>query len=334
MPPFALALHPEAFATDRPRTAIRFVGQSLPHYDVVRAALAAALTDLPALPAAPAVWAPFAAVHTPAYLAAITAASQGLPSAAPLPVNAECAGLEHALPGYRAGLGALCAAIDLMRRGSLERAYVAALGGHHAFPDRGHGYCLLNPLAAAARYAQAQGFRRVLLIDWDHHHGDGTQAIFAHDPTVHCVSVHSALDLYMAKAGSLAAGTTTAGAALGHQNIPVLDQRFTDDTPAQLGLSGAFYRGPQAIDAFADRLDRLPWRPDLIGVFAGYDAHRDDCGRHVTDWDDADFVRLTELTLACARRAGCPILSVHGGGYRLPVTVAAAVRHVRALAVG
>lgn len=330
--PFAVYLHPEVATTSRPRETITFVGQSLPYVDQVRAALAGAVANYPALPLARADLALYQAVHDRAYLDAIVRAAHSDSDALPLPVNAECAGLEHCLPGYEHSLGGLITAIDQMRGGSLERAYCFSLGGHHAFPDRGHGYCLLNPLAAAARYAQQVGFRRVLILDWDIHHGDGTQTIFAGDPSVYCISVHSAVDLYMAKASRLALGTTTAAVEAGHCNIPVLDGRFGDDVIGTLGLSGHFYRAGESLAAVADALDALPWQPDLICIFSGYDAHRDDCGRHVTGWDTADFGRLTRLVLDRAEQAGCPVLSVHGGGYKLPVTVAAAVEHIRTLA--
>lgn len=330
--PFGVYLHPEVATTSRPRETITFVGQSLPYFDQVRAALADAVASYPALPLARADLALYWAVHDDAYLDAILQASQGDHDAPPLPVNAECTGLEHCLPGYEHSLGGLVTAIDRMRQGSLERAYCFSLGGHHAFPERGHGYCLLNPLAAAARYAQGVGFRRVLILDWDIHHGDGTQAIFAGDASVYCISVHSAVNLYMAKASRLALGTTIAAAEAGHWNIPVLDGRFGDDVIATLGLDGHFYRGDESLAAVADALDALPWQPDLICVFSGYDAHRDDCGRHVTGWNTADFGWLTRLVLARAQQAGCPVLSVHGGGYKLPVTVAAAAEHIRTLA--
>jgi len=112
-------------------------------------------------------------------------------------LSIECSGLDHCLPGYLYGLGGMLEAIDQMRAGLLERAYCFSLGGHHAYADWGHGYCLLNPQAAAARYAQTQGFRKILIVDWDIHHGDGTQSIFANDPSVYCLSIHSCLDLYM-----------------------------------------------------------------------------------------------------------------------------------------
>ncbi len=330
-PRLAVYPHREVTASSRPHAEIATVGLSLPHYAAVFAQLAP-VAQYPALLLARADFARYATVHTPAYLAALQALAAGhTPDWQPL-LGGECSGLEHCLPGYTFALGGMCAAIDAMRAGQIGRAYCLSLGGHHAGPDWGHGYCLLNPLAAATRYAQQIGFARVLLIDWDHHHGDGTQAIFAHDPSVYCISIHSAFDLYMAKMRHLPDGTTTAARALGHCNIPLRDQRFPCDIATEIGLDGEFYDGSVSIDVFATALAQLPWIPDLIGIFSGYDAHHDDCGARVSDWTTDDFARLTQLVLAVAQHAGCPVLSVHGGGYKLPSTIAAATRHLAVLA--
>jgi acetoin utilization deacetylase AcuC-like enzyme len=100
----------------------------------------------------------------------------------------------------------------------------------------------------------------------------------------------------------------------------------------QMKLDGEFYRAPQILPAFQAALDSLPWMPDLVLIFSGYDAHRDDGGAGITDWTDDDFRQLTRRVLDLSKRAGCPVLSVHGGGYNLPVTIAAAVSHVEVLA--
>lgn len=187
-------------------------------------------------------------------------------------------------------------------------------------------------MAAAVRYAQGQGFDRILIVDWDLHHGDGTQAIFAHDPSVYCLSIHSGADLYMALMGSLRAGTTIAGEEAGHCNIPLLDRMFDDTFVEQMKLPGRFYRAEESLVEFEVALHHLPWPPDLICIFSGYDSHRDDCGGGITDWTNEDFQFLTRVVLKLAGQAGCPVLSVHGGGYKLPLTIAAAVNHVRVLA--
>jgi acetoin utilization deacetylase AcuC-like enzyme len=66
--------------------------------------------------------------------------------------------------------------------------------------------------------------------------------------------------------------------------------------------------------------------------FSGYDSHRDDCGKGITDWTDREFQHLTRLVLDLAQKASCPVLSCHGGGYQLPITVSAAIGHIKVLA--
>jgi len=329
---FATSLHPETTATTRPPETIAFVGHSWPHFAQIRQALAERTAFYPALPLRIAPLDAFSSVHTAAYLQQLQRMAEGtVPDVTPR-LSAECSGLEHCLPGYQAGLGGMLEAIDRMQEGVLDRAYCFSQGGHHAYADWGHGYCLLNPQAAAVRYAQAHGFARVVIVDWDIHHGDGTQAIFAGDSTVYCISIHSAADLYMAKAAGLHAGTTTAGAAVRHCNIPVLSQVFDDHFFAQAGLAGRFYRADHVMAIFEQALAELPWQPDLICIFSGYDGHRNDCGRRITEWSEQDFERLTRLVLDRAALARCPVLSVHGGGYQLPVTIASAAHHIAVLA--
>ena len=257
-PRFATSLHPETTATTRPPETIAFVGYSWPHFAQIRQALVERMASYACLPLRIAALDTFSSVHTTAYLQQLQRMAEGsVPDVAPR-LSAECSGLEHCLPGYQAGLGGMLEAIDRMRTGFLDRVYCFSLGGHHAYADWGHGYCLLNPQAAAVRYAQAHGFSRVVIVDWDIHHGDGTQAIFAGDPSVYCISIHSAADLYIAKAAGLHAGTTTAGAAVGHCNIPVLNQVFDDRFFEQVGLSGRFYRADQVAPVFDRRWPSCP----------------------------------------------------------------------------
>jgi len=90
--------------------------------------------------------------------------------------------------------------------------------------------------------------------------------------------------------------------------------------------------GAEAWPRFRRRWTTCRGRPDLICLFSGYDSHRDDCGAGITNWTNDDFRWLTQRVLDLAQRSTCPVLSVHGGGYQLLVTVAAAVEHVRTLA--
>ena len=330
-PGFAAYLHPETTATTKPPETIAFVGYSWPHAVQIREALVERAASYPSLPLRMAGLDTFRSVHTATYLQQLQLMADGTTPDVMPRLSAECSGLEYCLPAYQAGLGGMLEAIDQMRAGAIERAYCFSLGGHHAYPDWGHGYCLLNPQATAVRHAQAHGFARVVVVDWDIHHGDGTQAIFTNDPTVFCISIHSAADLYMAKAAGLHTGTTTAGAAVGHCNIPVLNQVFDDAVFEQIGLNGHFYRAHEVAEVFERTLAELPWQPDLICIFSGYDGHRDDCGRRITEWTEQDFGRMTRWVLDRAALAHCPVLSVHGGGYNLPVTVASAIHHIEVL---
>lgn len=332
MPKFATYLHPHTTLTTKPADQIAFVGHSYPYFCQVRQGLAERLVHYPALPAREASVADYGAVHTAVYLQTIQRLAANEPVDEQPNWSIENTGLAHTLPGLLYGLGGLMEAIDQMKAGQLERAYCFSLGGHHAFADWGHGYCILNPQAAAVRYAQAQGFHKVLVVDWDIHHGDGTQTIFAHDPTVYCLSIHSAADLYMTTQRVLRLGTTTAAAAVGHDNIPVLHSDYDDSFWQQMRLPGTFYRTEDCLSALQTDLNNLPWSPDLLLIFSGYDSHRDDQGQKITHWDNADYEHLTRLLLEVARKANCPIISSHGGGYTLKVAVATAVTHVNILA--
>jgi acetoin utilization deacetylase AcuC-like enzyme len=329
---FATYLHPQTMLTSKPRDRIPFFGFGWPYFQQVRSELAAALGDYRSLPLQNAADNEFLRVHTPLYLQQLHLMATDTPPPQIPKLSLECTGMEYCLPGYCYSLGGMFNAIDQMRAGNLSRAYCFSFGGHHAYADWGHGYCILNPLAVATRYAQACGLSRVLIVDWDHHHGDGTQAIFAHDPSVYCISIHSAADLYMASACGLAWGTTTAAASVGHCNIPLLNVIYDDTFGEQMQLSGQFYRAHESQSRFQEALQHLPWQPSLICIFAGYDAHRDDCGKGISNWTNEDFCQLTRVVLDLAHANACPVLSIHGGGYNLPVTIAAAAGHVAELA--
>lgn len=329
---FATYLHADTCSTSKPVDQIRFVGHSLPHFSQVRQGLEQALADYPTLPLREAEYDEYARVHTLQYLNQIKLMAADEPVEEPPHLSIECAGYQYCLPGYVYGLGGMLEAIDRMQAGTLACAYCFSLGGHHAYANWGHGYCLLNPQAVAVRYAQTVGFNKVLIVDWDLHHGDGTQSIFANDPTVYCISIHSAADLYMASMRVLRQGTTTGGEQVGHCNIPLLDQVYADDFPERMNLSGKFYRAPESLTAFQAALEHLPWLPDLITIFAGYDSHKDDCGEGITDWTNQEYRSLTQHVLNLAHHAAAPVLSVHGGGYKVDTTIAAAASHVAALA--
>lgn len=327
---YATYFHPETCQTLIPRSEIEFVGQSLPHFDQMRGEIAKGLTG-PEIPLQKAAIEEFKSVHDAGFLEALIDLSHGKDVEYPK-LSGECYGLWHALPGYEYGLGGAYAIIDQMKKGNLDRAYCFSLGSHHAFPNRGHGYCLLNTEAAAARYAQKAGFGNVLIVDWDVHHGDGTQTIFENDPSVYCISIHSAVDLYMSMQRTILLGTTSYAEKVGHCNIPVLSTDFSKEFfYNEMKMTGSVFRTQEVIPQFVAELENIPFHPDIIIIFDGHDSHKLDCGELITEFDYNDYRTLTRHVKRIATKHNCPILSFPGGGYKLDIAVESALAHANEL---
>lgn len=191
--------------------------------------------------------------------------------------------------------GGALSAIEALRGGTGRAALVAMRPpGHHATADQAMGFCLLNNVAVAAASLTASG-DRVLIVDWDVHHGNGTQSIFWDDPEVLYVSTHQA-PLFP---GTGRAGETGGpGARGGTVNIP-LPPGATGDV-----LLAAF---DQVVAPLADRFS-----PDWVLVSAGYDGHRRD---PLADFrlTAGDFADLAARTGALAPRPGRTVLVLEGG---------------------
>jgi acetoin utilization deacetylase AcuC-like enzyme len=195
----------------------------------------------------------------------------------------------------------------LAARLALQRGFAAngAGGSHHALPDTGAGYCVLNDLAIAAnRLLEERNARRIMIVDLDVHQGDGTAVILAGRADAFTFSMHAA------------------------KNFPVRKARSSRDVELPDGMSDDAYLAalarelPACIDAF---------RPDLILYQAGVDPHVDDrLGRLALS--DEGLSARDRFVMAEAKRAGAPLASVLGGGYARGSAMVVARRHAATIA--
>jgi acetoin utilization deacetylase AcuC-like enzyme len=213
----------------------------------------------------------------------------------------------------RHAAGAVVAAVDGVLGGKARTAFAAVRPpGHHATPDVPGGFCLFSNAAIGALHARAvHGIRRIALIDFDVHHGQGTQAVVETDPDLFYASSHQ-YPLYPGTGSPRERGI----------NGNVVNAAL----PA--GSGSAAFRA-----AWADRL--LPaldtFAPELIIVSAGFDAHRRDPLAQL-DVETEDFVWLTDELLAIAERHGRGrLVSVLEGGYDLAALAESVAAHVRSL---
>jgi acetoin utilization deacetylase AcuC-like enzyme len=218
----------------------------------------------------------------------------------------------------RLAAGAVCDAVERVVRGEDSLAFcLIRPPGHHALPVGAMGFCLLGNVAIASRVAIDElGLERVLIVDWDVHHGNGTQDMFWEDPQVGFFSIHR----YPFYPGTGAADETGAGRGLGTTlNVPI---EF--GTPRREILA-AF---TTAVQSLADRI-----KPQLVFISAGFDAHRQDPIGSL-GLESEDFEALARVVRdVAAVHAGGRIVSVLEGGYH-PQAVAESVEaHLRGLEV-
>jgi acetoin utilization deacetylase AcuC-like enzyme len=213
-------------------------------------------------------------------------------------------------------VGAVTSAIDQLLDGSLDAAFCAVRPpGHHALAARAMGFCLFNNVAIGARYAQRRSrLSRILVVDWDVHHGNGTQDLFYDDPSLLYFSTHQS-PFYPGTGRREERG---AGPGTG----------FTINVPLPAGSGDEELRR-----AFVEEL--LPaaqaFRPELVLISAGFDAHRDDplAGLSVSE---AGYAELTGIVRAIADRfCRGRIVSVLEGGYDLRALGASVDAHLRVL---
>jgi acetoin utilization deacetylase AcuC-like enzyme len=254
-----------------------------------------------------------ARVHPPAYVSALLAIRPG--PGEPLMLDGDTGMSEGSAEAALRAAGAGIAAVDAVCSGDVTRAFCAVRPpGHHAEPRRPMGFCLFSNVAVAARHAQAaHGVARVAVVDFDVHHGNGTQAAFEADASLFLASSHQ----------SPCYPGTGDDSETGVGNI------FNATLPP--GADGAAFRA-----VWAERL--LPeleaFAPGLIIVSAGFDAHARDPLAQLRV-READYDWLTRQICGIAdRHCAGRVVSMLEGGYDLEALAASTAVHVRALMLG
>jgi acetoin utilization deacetylase AcuC-like enzyme len=248
-----------------------------------------------------------ALVHTDRYVAAL---ARGEPASGYRRLDPDTWLSPGSMLAARRAAGAVAAAVRRVAAGEAERAFCAVRPpGHHAGAETPMGFCLYSNVAIGARVAQGAGMRRVAVVDFDVHHGNGTQDIFQADPDLFLASVHEAPgwpgtgDPSETGVGNIANATVPPGAA-------------------REAWRAAFEGLMARVEAFG---------PDLILVSAGFDAHARDplAGQQL---EAEDYAWATRAIVAAAKgRARGRVVSSLEGGYDLDALGRSAVAHVRAL---
>ncbi len=250
-------------------------------------------------------------IHEPSYIESIQATAHRRHTYLDPDTGANSHTLRAALRSAGAGLGAVEAVLTSV----VPSAFVLTRPpGHHAERDRAMGFCIFNNAALAAEYAvRRHGLGRVAVVDWDVHHGNGTQKIFYTRKDLLYISLHQ----YPHYPGTGSVEETGADAGVG----------FTMNIPLRQGQGDEAYRA-----LFDDLVCPVlsEYRPQLVLVSAGFDAHADDplAGMKLTE---AAYARMTRAILAAS--GGAPLVLLLEGGYNLGALAGGAAAVISALAL-
>ncbi len=252
-----------------------------------------------------------AMAHDPGYVAHLAAFIEG--ATGPVNLTPDTVVSPGSFAAATAAAGCVFDGIDRAFDGRSSRSFAAVRPpGHHAMPDEAMGFCLFGNVALGARYArQRHGVERVLIVDWDVHHGNGTQALVEAEPDIRFVSMHQ---------WPWYPGT---GAAADHgQHYSVWN------VPMAAGLDAAVYVSAllRAVDAATEG-----FVPDLVLISAGFDSLRGDpLGGFTLEIPDVERLTL-EMVSRAAVWCGGRVVSALEGGYAPDRVGAACVAHLRAL---
>lgn len=252
-------------------------------------------------------------IHSPSYVLSL---NRHAPTSGRVSLDPDTSMSPGSLNAAYLAAGGALAAVDAIMAQQVEHVFCAVRPpGHHAEAGRAMGFCLLNNVAIAARYVQKKyGLARVLIVDWDVHHGNGTQHSFEKDPSILFFSTHQ----YPHYPGTGREAERGQGAGEG----------FTINVPMEAGEGNDEYRAvfQKALVPAADA-----FKPEFVIISAGFDAHNDDplASMRLTE---AGYTDLTNIVAGIAKRhAQGRILSSLEGGYNLTALAASVEAHIKAL---
>lgn len=199
----------------------------------------------------------------------------------------------------RLSVGATLTAIDSISENN--RISVNLCGGwHHAFEDEARGFCIFNDVVIGARYAKEKGYKKIMIIDWDVHHGDGTQRAFLNDDSVYTVSIHQdPATQYPYFTGYISENTKT------NLNIPIAPEETEQEIMTKV-LSAL----PNEIRFF---------KPEMLIIQMGVDGYKYDPMSSI-DLSERFYEAISVVLSRCAKKNRFPVVLLGGGGFNFPKT--------------